>query len=148
MCPHLPFEHAQLPPALPASFPLFLQRERTGELVDRSLLKSMTTMLVDLGRSVYAEDFDAPFLERTAEFYQVRPVAGVRLRAWLPSLRAWLPSLHLVRWGALPGSILLFCLPGLGEPALISCALGAAKAEIQPLRPKQNWVWPAVGPLW
>lgn len=54
-----------------------VQKERTGELVDRSLLKSMTTMLVDLGRSVYVDDFEAPFLERTAEFYQVCGAVGV-----------------------------------------------------------------------
>lgn len=43
--------------------------------MDRSLLKAMTTMLVDLGRPVYAEDFEGPFLERTAEFYQVGQVS-------------------------------------------------------------------------
>ena len=55
-----------------------VQKERTGELVDRSLIKSMTTMLVDLGRSVYVDDFENPFLARTAEFYQV----GVQL-VWI-----------------------------------------------------------------
>ncbi len=34
-------------------------------------------MLVDLGRGVYVEDFEAPFLERTAEFYQVRWGSGM-----------------------------------------------------------------------
>lgn len=33
----------------------------------------MTTMLLDLGRSVYTDDFEMPFLERTAEFYGVSP---------------------------------------------------------------------------
>ena len=31
-------------------------------------------MLVDLGLSVYAEDFEKPFLTTTAEFYMVRTV--------------------------------------------------------------------------
>lgn len=44
-------------------------RERQGEIVDKSLLRSMTQMLVDLGHAVYVEELERPFLERTAEFY-------------------------------------------------------------------------------
>uniref|UniRef100_A0A7S4HWF0 Cullin family profile domain-containing protein n=1 Tax=Vannella robusta TaxID=1487602 RepID=A0A7S4HWF0_9EUKA len=48
--------------------------ERTGELINRSLVKSITQMLVDLGvnsRIVYEEDFEQPFLEATRDFYRV-----------------------------------------------------------------------------
>ncbi|PSC70166.1 cullin 3 [Micractinium conductrix] len=46
-----------------------VQRERGGEHVDRGLIRAQTLMLVDLGPEVYCEDFEGPFLERTAEFY-------------------------------------------------------------------------------
>jgi cullin 3 len=48
-------------------------RERLGEVVNRSLLKSITQMLVDLGvnsRMVYDEDFERAFLETSANFYR------------------------------------------------------------------------------
>jgi len=51
-----------------------IHKERTGELINRSLVKSITQMLVDLGvnnRQVYEEDFETPFLEATREFYYV-----------------------------------------------------------------------------
>lgn len=51
-----------------------IQRERTGELINRSLIKSITQMLVDIGvnsRNVYEEDFEIPFLEATKDFYYV-----------------------------------------------------------------------------
>ncbi|EFN52532.1 hypothetical protein CHLNCDRAFT_138949 [Chlorella variabilis] len=44
-------------------------RERAGDVVDKGLVRAMTQMLVDLGHQVYCEDFETPFLERTAEFY-------------------------------------------------------------------------------
>lgn len=54
---------------------LFLvHKERTGEVIDRSLLKAITQMQVDLGvngRAVYEEDFEKPFLESSANFYRV-----------------------------------------------------------------------------
>lgn len=54
---------------------LFLvHKERTGEVIDRSLLKAITQMQVDLGvngRLVYEEDFEKPFLESSANFYRV-----------------------------------------------------------------------------
>ena len=49
-----------------------VHRERTGELINRSLVKNITQMLVDLGvnnRQVYEEDFEVTFLEATREFY-------------------------------------------------------------------------------
>lgn len=51
-----------------------VHRERLGEVVNRSLLKSITQMLVDLGvnsRMVYEEDFERAFLETSANFYRV-----------------------------------------------------------------------------
>ncbi len=47
-------------------------KERTGEMIDRSLFRSITQMLVDLGQGVYADDFEAPFLAASADFYKVR----------------------------------------------------------------------------
>ena len=47
-----------------------IQRERTGEMIERGLLKSITSMLVELGRDVYTKDFESPFLAASATFYQ------------------------------------------------------------------------------
>jgi len=51
-----------------------IQKERTGEVINRGLLKNITQMLIDLGvnsRTVYEEDFEKHFLETTATFYRV-----------------------------------------------------------------------------
>jgi cullin 3 len=51
-----------------------IHKERTGEPINRGLLKSITQMLIDLGvnsRSVYEDDFEKPFLETSANFYRV-----------------------------------------------------------------------------
>eukprot|EP01103_Thecamoeba_quadrilineata_P019179 TRINITY_DN765_c0_g1_i1.p1 TRINITY_DN765_c0_g1~~TRINITY_DN765_c0_g1_i1.p1 ORF type:complete len:756 (+),score=129.29 TRINITY_DN765_c0_g1_i1:106-2268(+) len=51
-----------------------IYKERTGEVINRSLLKSTTQMLVDLGvntRQVYEEDFERHFLESSAYFYRM-----------------------------------------------------------------------------
>ncbi|XVF03355.1 hypothetical protein REPUB_Repub04eG0253800 [Reevesia pubescens] len=45
-------------------------RERTGEVIDRVLMRNIIKMLMDLGSSVYQEDFEKPFLEVSAEFYK------------------------------------------------------------------------------
>lgn len=47
-----------------------IQRERLGEMIPRSLLKTISGMLVELGREVYIRDFEIPFLEASATFYQ------------------------------------------------------------------------------
>ena len=47
-----------------------VQRERQGEMIERSLVKTVTSMLVELGRDVYAKDFEASFLQSSAVFYQ------------------------------------------------------------------------------
>ena len=39
-------------------------------MVERGLLKTVTSMLVELGREVYVRDFEAPFLASSATFYQ------------------------------------------------------------------------------
>merc|ERR1719421_1196375 len=44
--------------------------ERQGEMIERSLLKTVTSMLVELGRDVYTRDFEQPFLQASATFYQ------------------------------------------------------------------------------
>ncbi|PPD67610.1 hypothetical protein GOBAR_DD35519 [Gossypium barbadense] len=46
-----------------------VHRERTGEVIDRGLMRNIIKMLMDLGSSVYQEDFEKPFLEVSAEFY-------------------------------------------------------------------------------
>ncbi|KAE8673236.1 Cullin-3 [Hibiscus syriacus] len=48
-----------------------VQRERTGEVIDRGLMRNIIKMLMDLGSYVYQEDFEKPFLEVSAEFYKV-----------------------------------------------------------------------------
>eukprot|EP00850_Spirogloea_muscicola_P000165 SM000001S04567 [mRNA] locus=s1:981996:985237:- [translate_table: standard] len=45
--------------------------ERRGEVINRYLMRSATKMLADLGPSVYQEDFEKPFLESAAAFYNV-----------------------------------------------------------------------------
>lgn len=45
-------------------------KERNGEIMDRTLIRSMTLMLADLGQAVYSKDFEEPFLDRTADFYK------------------------------------------------------------------------------
>ncbi|KAJ4711317.1 Cullin [Melia azedarach] len=47
-----------------------VQRERTGEVINRGLMRNIIKMLMDLGSSVYLEDFEKPFLEVSAEFYK------------------------------------------------------------------------------
>ncbi|KAG6759400.1 cullin-3A [Populus alba x Populus x berolinensis] len=47
-----------------------VHRERTGEVIDRGLMRNIVKMLMDLGSSVYQEDFEKPFLEVSAEFYR------------------------------------------------------------------------------
>jgi len=47
-----------------------VSRERNGEMINRQLARMIVSMLVDLGKDVYQRDFERPFLERTAEFYQ------------------------------------------------------------------------------
>ncbi|KAF8378431.1 hypothetical protein HHK36_029770 [Tetracentron sinense] len=46
-----------------------VQSERTGEVINRGLMRNIIKMLMDLGSSVYQEDFEKYFLEVSAHFY-------------------------------------------------------------------------------
>ncbi|XP_072985513.1 cullin-3B-like isoform X1 [Typha latifolia] len=46
-----------------------IHRERTGEVINRGLMRNITKMLMELGSSVYQEEFEKPFLELSASFY-------------------------------------------------------------------------------
>ena len=46
-----------------------IHRERMGEIINRGLMRNTTKMLMELGSSVYQEDFERPFLEASASFY-------------------------------------------------------------------------------
>ncbi|XP_009385642.2 cullin-3A isoform X2 [Musa acuminata AAA Group] len=46
-----------------------IHKERTGEVINRGLMRNITKMLMDLGSSVYQEDFEKPFLDVSASFY-------------------------------------------------------------------------------
>ena len=48
-----------------------VRRERSGEVIDRGLMRSITKMLMDLGPSVYQEDFEKHFLEASSDFYRL-----------------------------------------------------------------------------
>ncbi|MEQ2305844.1 Cullin-3, partial [Ameca splendens] len=51
-----------------------IARERKGEVVDRGAIRNACQMLMILGldgRSVYEEDFEGPFLDMSAEFFQM-----------------------------------------------------------------------------
>jgi cullin 3 len=45
--------------------------ERTGEIIDRGLMRNVIKMLMDLGPSVYHDDFEKSFLDVTANFYRI-----------------------------------------------------------------------------
>ncbi|KAK9750794.1 hypothetical protein RND81_02G222400 [Saponaria officinalis] len=46
-------------------------KERTGEVINRGLMRNIIKMYMDLGPSVYQEDFERPFLDVSANFYHV-----------------------------------------------------------------------------
>ncbi|KAJ8626282.1 hypothetical protein MRB53_019589 [Persea americana] len=47
-----------------------VHKERMGEVINRGLMRNIIKMLMDLGSSVYQEDFEKPFLEVSATFYR------------------------------------------------------------------------------
>ncbi|CAH2066414.1 unnamed protein product [Thlaspi arvense] len=49
-----------------------VHKERTGEVIDRLLMRNVIKMFMDLGESVCQVDFEKPFLEASAEFYKVK----------------------------------------------------------------------------
>lgn len=48
-----------------------VHKERTGEVINRGLMRNIIKMFMDLGSSVYQEDFEKPFLEVSANFYSL-----------------------------------------------------------------------------
>ncbi|XP_013448289.2 cullin-3B [Medicago truncatula] len=48
----------------------FVFKERAGEDVNRELIRNVTKMLIDLGPSVYEQEFETPFLQVLAESYK------------------------------------------------------------------------------
>eukprot|EP01114_Cavostelium_apophysatum_P003635 TRINITY_DN1368_c0_g1_i2.p1 TRINITY_DN1368_c0_g1~~TRINITY_DN1368_c0_g1_i2.p1 ORF type:complete len:736 (-),score=233.08 TRINITY_DN1368_c0_g1_i2:74-2281(-) len=51
-----------------------IHKERTGEPINRGLIKNITQMLIDLGinsRTVYEDDFEKSFLESSSNFYRM-----------------------------------------------------------------------------
>lgn len=46
-------------------------KERTGEVINRGLMRNVIKMLMDLGPAIYQEDFEKPFLDVSADFYRV-----------------------------------------------------------------------------
>ncbi|KAL0336351.1 UNVERIFIED_CONTAM: Cullin-3B [Sesamum radiatum] len=54
-------------------------RERTGEVINRGLMRNIFKMLMDLGPSVYQEDFEKPFLEVSAEFYRAESLEFIEV---------------------------------------------------------------------
>jgi len=45
--------------------------ERSGEVINRGLMRNIIKMLMDLGSSVYQEDFEKHFLDVSADFYRL-----------------------------------------------------------------------------
>jgi cullin 3 len=48
----------------------YIQRERDGELIDRQLAKGIANMYSEISQKLYQEDFEAPFLATSEEFYE------------------------------------------------------------------------------
>ncbi|KAJ0043707.1 hypothetical protein Pint_19239 [Pistacia integerrima] len=48
-----------------------VRRERSGEVINRGLMRNITKMLMDLGSFVYQDDFEKHFLEVSADFYRL-----------------------------------------------------------------------------
>eukprot|EP00268_Persea_americana_P021632 TRINITY_DN21562_c0_g1_i1.p1 TRINITY_DN21562_c0_g1~~TRINITY_DN21562_c0_g1_i1.p1 ORF type:complete len:158 (-),score=20.59 TRINITY_DN21562_c0_g1_i1:1481-1954(-) len=47
-----------------------VNKERTGEFINRGLIRNIVKMLMDLGPSVYQQDFEKPFLEVPTNFFR------------------------------------------------------------------------------
>lgn len=48
-----------------------IEREREGERIDQTLVRAVTSMLMDVGEDVYVQDFEEHFVASSAEFYRV-----------------------------------------------------------------------------
>eukprot|EP00262_Sarcandra_glabra_P005528 TRINITY_DN1720_c0_g1_i1.p1 TRINITY_DN1720_c0_g1~~TRINITY_DN1720_c0_g1_i1.p1 ORF type:complete len:735 (+),score=139.79 TRINITY_DN1720_c0_g1_i1:318-2522(+) len=62
---------SKIQPRLQNTLLELVHRERRGEVINRGLMRNIIKMLMDLGSSVYQEDFEKPFLEVSANFYSV-----------------------------------------------------------------------------
>mmetsp|Transcript_51346 Transcript_51346/g.125176 ORF Transcript_51346/g.125176 Transcript_51346/m.125176 type:complete len:748 (+) Transcript_51346:224-2467(+) len=54
-----------------------IKTERDGEHVDKDLIRSSTQMLMEMGKDVYHEDFEVPFLKASEEYYRVESEAYI-----------------------------------------------------------------------
>jgi len=63
--------HASISARLKGILLDFVKRERSGELIDKQLMRATTKMLVDLGHRVYVDDFEVHFLAAASDFYKV-----------------------------------------------------------------------------
>jgi cullin 3 len=54
-----------------------IHRERTGDVIDRGLMRDLLKMLMDLGPHIYQEDFETPFLDATLTFYKLESQAYI-----------------------------------------------------------------------
>ncbi|GLJ50746.1 hypothetical protein SUGI_1080940 [Cryptomeria japonica] len=45
--------------------------ERTGEVINRGLMRNIIKMFTELGSSVYQDDFEKPFLDEASNFYTI-----------------------------------------------------------------------------
>eukprot|EP00735_Rhodelphis_limneticus_P003067 TRINITY_DN1427_c0_g1::TRINITY_DN1427_c0_g1_i1::g.27310::m.27310 TRINITY_DN1427_c0_g1::TRINITY_DN1427_c0_g1_i1::g.27310 ORF type:complete len:751 (+),score=125.08,sp/Q9ZVH4/CUL3A_ARATH/51.70/0.0,Cullin/PF00888.17/7.9e-181,Cullin_Nedd8/PF10557.4/9.5e+02,Cullin_Nedd8/PF10557.4/1.3e-29,TrmB/PF01978.14/0.89,TrmB/PF01978.14/43,DUF739/PF05339.6/7.3e+02,DUF739/PF05339.6/0.22,DUF739/PF05339.6/5.8e+02,HTH_20/PF12840.2/9.4e+03,HTH_20/PF12840.2/0.11,Rrf2/PF02082.15/2.1e+03,Rrf2/PF02082.15/2.3e+03,Rrf2/PF02 len=68
-CEHVAKEQ-RIQPKLIAMLLDMVQRERTGEVIERSVIKSAVKMLCELGQHVYQEHFESKFLQASTEFYK------------------------------------------------------------------------------
>ncbi|XP_047310143.1 cullin-3A-like [Impatiens glandulifera] len=60
----------KIQPRLQGTLLELVHRERIGEGIDRGLMRNIIKMLLDLGSTVYQEDFEKTFLEESAAFYR------------------------------------------------------------------------------
>ncbi|CAI5462909.1 unnamed protein product [Closterium sp. Yama58-4] len=56
-------------PRLLSTILSLVHQERSGEVINRALMRSISSMFADLGPAVYSEDLERPFLEASAAFY-------------------------------------------------------------------------------
>eukprot|EP00890_Picochlorum_soloecismus_P002261 jgi/Picsp_1/3035/NSC_01257-R1_cullin 3 len=54
-----------------------IESERDGNFADKTLIRSIVFMLVDLGAPVYIKDFEVPFLEETRNYYDREAQASI-----------------------------------------------------------------------
>uniref|UniRef100_A0A7S0ECD9 Cullin family profile domain-containing protein n=1 Tax=Hanusia phi TaxID=3032 RepID=A0A7S0ECD9_9CRYP len=49
-----------------------IRRERDGEKIERDILRSISQMLQELGKSVFHQDLEKPFIESSQQYYMVQ----------------------------------------------------------------------------